>query len=240
MNSDREKPLKATNNLKIKILFVCLIFILFLLLFTFNHELFNLLIKGDLKSVRRMLVGESYAYVITLLVMIVQNSFTVVPLILMIAINVSLFGFMNGFLWSWFTSVIASIIVFVCVRFIFQDWLIKKFKPEQIAIVAQKGFSYVFQARVFPFIPTSLINILAGLSSVRFNHFLFGTIFGNFIYFFLLSLIPAGVLSSSLNEYEIGVIILMIFLLYYGVRMLYKRKSKRAHIKKEENKHLEG
>ncbi|MFB6468574.1 TVP38/TMEM64 family protein [Cytobacillus sp. Hz8] len=240
MNNDRKKFwVTLAKKINYQFLFLVVTLILFGIFFVWNQELFDLIMKGDLKSIREMLDGEIYSYIFTLLLMILQNSFTIVPLILMITIDVTLFGFINGFLWSWITSIVAAILVFFCVRFIFQDWLVKKFKPEQIALVEQKGFVYVFQARVFPFIPTSLTNILAGLSTIRFSHFLLGTILGNFLYFFLLALIPAGIFSSSLNEFEMGIIILLIFGGFYGFNVWYKR-HKRKPRKENEPRHFEG
>ncbi|MFC6601848.1 TVP38/TMEM64 family protein [Ectobacillus funiculus] len=116
--------------------------------------------------------------------MIIQNAFTIIPLLGLITINVALFGFFNGFLWSWFTSIIAAIIIFMSVRYCFQDWVLKKINPALVTKVEQAGFMYVIQGRIFPFVPTSLVNIIAGLSSIRFTHFLLGTIIGNFVYFF--------------------------------------------------------
>ena len=47
-------------------------------------------------------------------------------------------------------SIIAVIIIFIGVRYIFQDWLLKKFNSELIEKVEQKGFNYVFEAENFP------------------------------------------------------------------------------------------
>ena len=60
---------------------------------------------------------------------------------------------------------------------------------------------FVFSARVLPFIPTSLINILGGLSTIGLKGFTIGTALGNFIYFFLLALVPAGLMSSGINDF---------------------------------------
>lgn len=184
--------------------------------------------NGDLEEIQPLL-SENLVFVclLTLVIMIIQNSFTVIPLILVITVNITLFGFLLGFLWSWLTSVIAAIVVFLFVRNIFQDRLIKKIKQDHILKIEENGFSYVFQGRVFPFIPTSFINLLAGLSSIRLKHFILGTLLGNFLYFFILSLIPAGLMSLNISNYVIGLIILIIFSIYYGIRFSNKRVKKR-------------
>jgi uncharacterized membrane protein YdjX (TVP38/TMEM64 family) len=201
--------------------------LLFLLLFfVFNQNLITSLINRDLEAIRHFLDHHLwYAFLFMFIIMVIQNSFTVFPLIFVITINITLFGFMNGFLWSWFSSIIASIIVFNGVRYVFQDMIMGKFNPKLIEKLDANGFAYVFQARIFPFFPTSLVNILSGLSTIRLYPFLLATVIGNFLYFFLLALIPAGILSIDLNEYEIWVIILSLVLLYYLFKFLRKKRK---------------
>jgi uncharacterized membrane protein YdjX (TVP38/TMEM64 family) len=160
---------------------------------------------------------------ITLIVMIIQNTFTVIPLILVITVNYTLFGFVNGFLWSWFTSIIGAAVIFMGSRYLFQDWVLKKTNKELITRIEKNGFLFVFQARIMPFVPTSLINILGGISSIHFKPFIMGTAFGNFIYFFVLSLIPAGLMISNVHDYILEGVILISTILY----VLYKKKRKR-------------
>jgi uncharacterized membrane protein YdjX (TVP38/TMEM64 family) len=62
--------------------------------------------------------------------MVIQNSFTIIPLIIIITINYALFGFFNGLIWSWFTSIIAAGIWFICSRFFLNDLVQKKKKKE--------------------------------------------------------------------------------------------------------------
>src|SRR5690606_35752033 len=63
---------------------------------------------------------------ITLGLAVLQNMLTVIPLILLISLNISLFGLMNGYLWSWLTSIIGASIAFVIYRFWLQDYIVKK------------------------------------------------------------------------------------------------------------------
>jgi uncharacterized membrane protein YdjX (TVP38/TMEM64 family) len=227
------------NKTKLRVLFVCIVVVVGALLFTFNRELFTSFLKGDIESLRPLLEGNLfYAYMIMLIVMVVQSAFSIIPLLVVITINITLFGFVNGFIWSWLTSIVSSIVVFFGVRYVFQEWLIKKIKPSLIEKVEEQGFAYVFQARILPFLPTSIINILAGLSTVRFNQFLFGTIVGNFFYFFVLALIPAGLFSAKINEFVMGVIVVLSLVLYYGIKKMYKRKRKLVIQRENNTKHL--
>lgn len=200
-------------------------FVLFMFLLL-NRQILTHLVNGDVLAIREFLIENLlYAYVFMLVIMIIQNTFTVFPLLLVITINITLFGFINGFLWSWISSLIAATIVFYSVRYLFQERLIEKFKKELIEKVDAKGFSYVFQARIFPLVPTSLVNVLGGLSTVRFWPFLLATTFGNFIYFFVLALIPAGLLSDDINETFIWVILVGAILVYYLIKLIVKKHN---------------
>ncbi len=200
-------------------------FVLFMFLLL-NRQILTYLVNGDVLAIREFLIENLlYAYVFMLVIMIIQNTFTVFPLLLVITINITLFGFINGFLWSWISSLIAATIVFYSVRYLFQERLIEKFKKKLIEKVDANGFSYVFQARIFPLVPTSLVNILAGLSTVRFWPFLLATTIGNFIYFFVLALIPAGLLSDTINETFIWVILVGAILVYYLIKLIVKKRS---------------
>jgi uncharacterized membrane protein YdjX (TVP38/TMEM64 family) len=188
-----------------------------------NRELIMLLIDGNIDAAQTFLKKNmGYALVFLFLVMLIQNSITIFPLILVISLNITLFGFINGFLWSWLTSILASLVVYYCVRYIFQETILEKFHPKLIEKLDTNGFAYVFQARIFPFVPTSLVNILAGLSTIRILPYLLATTIGNFLYFFVLSLIPAGIFFADWNEYVIWIIIVVAIVLYY----LIKKKKK--------------
>ncbi|MBT2647082.1 TVP38/TMEM64 family protein [Bacillus sp. ISL-34] len=192
-----------------------------------NAELFTLVWKSDLDSVISILKENLLlTFIVTFVLMFVQNSFTIIPLILLLTINVTIFGFIYGYLWSWFTSVVASGFIFYATRNWFQELLLKKLGEKWQETVVEHGFMYVFTGRIFPLIPTSLINLAAGVSTVTFKDFLLATALGNLIYFFFLSLIPYGLLSVEMNQYTLAVLALL-FLLFF---IIYKRAKKKKKL----------
>ena len=56
---------------------------------------------------------------IMLTIMCLQNLFTFIPLILVITINIALFGFWKGYLYSCFCSVVGSTAIFLSIRYLF-------------------------------------------------------------------------------------------------------------------------
>lgn len=216
---------KKKNCLKLGAALTLLLFIS--LLAWMNQELLQAAVKGDIETIRSIAAKNPfYSYLLTLVLMIIQNSFTIIPLLLIITLNFTLFGFIHGFVWGWLCSLLAATIIFLCVKYIFQERLLKAIKPELIHNIEIKGFSYVFQARIFPFVPTSLVNILAGLSSIHFKDFFWATAIGNFFYFFLLSLIPAGFFTAEINKLTWSLLIICFLVIYYFLKRKWKQKQK--------------
>ncbi len=222
---------RSVNGLFFKwrnVVFVLIILAIFISLK--NTALFEAILEGDLQKIKTFVGNNQISILLfSTFFMLIQNTFTIIPLLVVISINITFFGFLLGFLWSWLTSIFAAIIIFFLVRYLFQSWLLSKVDEKLVEKVENKGFLYVFEARIFPFVPTSLVNILAGVSSIKFSSFLFGTLFGNFIYFFVLALIPAGFLSSSINEYIIGGVVLLVLIfcyVYSKIRATKKTPSK--------------
>ncbi|MEK4510742.1 TVP38/TMEM64 family protein [Paenibacillus sp. FSL K6-2524] len=201
--------------------FVILIIVLIIL---FKSDGFSTLLQVDLNQIRKMSNGNLFLILLIMLgIMVVQNLFTIIPLILVISVNISLFGFVNGYLWSWVSSVIGGILAFLMARYWFQDLLLKHLNPkyQKWTKVENKGFLFVFLGRVFPFAPTSLINIAAGVSAVPLRPFIIGTITGNMIFFFAISLIVKGLWSVQLENNVLlilGAVIVLLVLILWRIR----------------------
>ncbi|WP_102709752.1 TVP38/TMEM64 family protein [Paenibacillus castaneae] len=165
---------------------------------------------------------------ITFLLMIVQNAFSVFPLLLLITINISIFGSFYGYLWSWFSSVAGAAVTFFIVRNGLQVFSKKKIARKLIKQIENNEFYFVFLMRIFPLLPNSIINIAVGMSAVKLKWFFYGTILGNMIYIFILTLIPIGLMSEGVGFY---LIIMMIILFVMGVIIWrrYNKKKKQSH-----------
>ncbi len=193
----------------------------------YELEIFHAIRNGKLEEFTAYYRNnEVYALILSLIIMVVQNSFTVIPLILVITINYYAFGFFYGFIWSWVSSIIAAVIVFAAVRYWFQDFVQRKAHGEALKKIEEKGGHYVFYARVLPFFPTSILNILAAVTTISLKGFVTGTALGNFLYFFILSLIPYGFLSTDISPVLIVLIITAITVVLYFVQKQRKNKVK--------------
>lgn len=124
---------------------------------------------------------------IMLVLMILQNLFTFIPLILVITINIALFGFWKGYLYSTFCSAIGSTIIFLSIRYVFPNLFTSTKFQKYEENIRRNGFVFVLSGRILPFLPTNLINIVSGISSIKVSHFILATTIGNLIYGFVLA-----------------------------------------------------
>ena len=163
-----------------------------------------------------------------LLLMTLQNLFTFIPLILVITINISLFGFWRGYLFSSFSSVIGSTSIFFSVRYFFADLFSSGKYNKYERKIEKNGFLFVLFGRILPFLPTNLINIVSGISKMKVSHFVSATAIGNMIYGLVLASISFGALSLSSQHKQLFYGILIIIVIFIIWRYTKKLSSSRT------------
>jgi uncharacterized membrane protein YdjX (TVP38/TMEM64 family) len=93
----------------------------------------------------------------------------------------ALFGVVWGTVWTTVGAIIAAIISFWFSRTIGHDYVQRKFSQRWIKIdqeIKAGGIYYVIAVRLLPLLPYGLVNFGAGLTSIRFRDYLWGTIIG--------------------------------------------------------------
>lgn len=209
----------------LKGLLVSLAFIIIIWMF-YQTGLFQILISGDLDKMYAIVNDQlPFLLMMSFVIILIQNALTVIPLLLVLTKNIALFGFVYGLILSWFFSIIAAAIVFVCIRYLFKDFFAGKISEKTKVKIEENGFMYVLAARVLLVLPTSIINLVAAVSSIKFKDFILATSIGNLIYFSVLSLIPLGFLKGSFDLYFIliGIAIAVVVYIFYR-----KHKKKKA------------
>ena len=162
---------------------------------------------------------------IMLVLMCLQNLFTFIPLILVITINIALFGFWKGYLFSTFSSVIGSTAIFLSIRYLFPNLFSSTILQQYEQKIEKNGFLFVLSGRILPFMPTNLINIVSGLSSIKLSHFMFATTLGNMIYGFALASASFSLITLSNHNNLLFLLIIGIILIIFLVRFIKKRKE---------------
>jgi Uncharacterized conserved protein len=212
---------------------VSFIAILVLAFIVVTSDVARTVINGDIDGLREMSSDNLLQMLmITFVAMLLQNLFTVIPLILLATINVAMFGIGYGYLWTWLSSVAAALIVFLLTRYWLQSWLMRKVNESIKERIARYGMIYVLVCRIIPVMPSSLINMAAGASTIRFTHFFIGTLVGNLLFMSVLAGVTVGFMEAA---WEAAMLVAAVVALGGLLLFLQKRRFKRRVMNPDKN-----
>lgn len=176
------------------------------------------------ETIRHLAHGNIFIILlIMLIIMMLQNLFTFIPLILVITTNITLFGFWYGYLYGCLCSVIGSTVIFLSIRYFFKGAFSNSVTQKYQEKIDKKGFLFVLSGRILPFVPTNLINIASGLSTIKMSHFIVATTIGNMIYGFVLASAAFSVIFATANN---PLYLLLIVLVILCILFVYRLKKK--------------
>ena len=166
--------------------------------------------------------------IIGLLLPFLEAFFPFLPLVVFIVANVSAYGILFGFLLSWAGSVAGAYTVFLVIRkygrakvlgFITRHEKIQKL----ILWVERNGFGPLFLLICFPFTPSALINIVAGLSNMKKSTYLWTITLGKLIMILVVSFIGSDIRALITQPIRTAIVVS-----YYRNSMVcWKRNRKK-------------
>ncbi|MGE7622529.1 TVP38/TMEM64 family protein [Viridibacillus sp. NPDC096237] len=143
------------------------------------------------------------------------------PLAAFVVANASAYGLWIGFLLSWSGAVLGSYCVFLVVRKYGQSRLLN-FVTNRATVkrlihwVEMKGFTPLFLLLCFPFTPSALVNIVAGLSSLKRHHYLFTVMASKLVMIFFISWIGSDLSALITDPIRTGIIVILIGVMWWG------------------------
>lgn len=167
-----------------------------------------------------------------ILIPLLESLLPFLPLFLFVAGNAAAYGFWLGSLYSWIGTVCGSLTVFLLIRK-FARKRLKRFisrKPKVQSMLhwfERHGFGMIFLLLCFPFTPSSLINVVAGLSKVHIHTFTLSVIFGKMVMILIMSLIGHDIVSMIRQPVKMILASAAIFLLWLGGKYIETRLTKR-------------
>jgi uncharacterized membrane protein YdjX (TVP38/TMEM64 family) len=152
--------------------------------------------------------------IIGALLVYAQTIVPFVPFILVAGVNVLLYPSPWGFVVNYVMACLGALTAFLFARYFGHDKATAKLSRYPLALQFNKqmersGFFYVLIGRLIPVVPSSLINLGAGITKVTFRQFLFGTLIGKFPMVFLESQITNYLLHFK--HYRGRLLLLAIF-----------------------------
>ena len=162
---------------------------------------------------------------------LIESILPVLPLFVFITINFLAFGKILGFIISWVFTCLGCILSFFLFRKNIQTWLSKRLKEKgliskkTINLVTNLKFEQLTTIIALPFTPAFLVNILAGVSKMKFKKYFFSLLIGKLFIVYFWGFIGVSLIDSIKNPiYLIRVAILLI--IAYILSMLINKKFK--------------
>lgn len=142
------------------------------------------------------------------------------PLFLFVMANASAFGLWFGFLFSWIGACAGALIVFLLFRKFGQKRLFSFIqrhpKVQKLMVwVERHGFGPLFILLCFPFTPSAVVNIVAGLSKISMAQYMLAVLTGKMVMIFIISFIGYDIRSLITQPLRTLIVIIVIFLLWY-------------------------
>jgi uncharacterized membrane protein YdjX (TVP38/TMEM64 family) len=140
----------------------------------------------------------------------------------------SLLGKVNGITATLVGSYIGSSLTFLISRYLFRDWVEKKFLPkypkikEYEKLLFTDGFKTVLFLRLVPLFPFNALNYILGVTRVTFKEYFLGTLIGiipgTIVYVYL------GDSIAMFNLIQILISLVLLFVLAYVVKFWKLKK----------------
>ncbi|OLN23821.1 hypothetical protein BTO30_02425 [Domibacillus antri] len=153
------------------------------------------------------------------------------PLFAFVLANVNAFGLWFGFFISWGGAVTGSFLVFLLVRRYGREKILSFLRKnkqvnQMMDWVDRHGFAPVFLLLCFPFTPSAVVNIVAGLSKISMVQYLFAVMAGKTVMIFTISYVGYDVAALIHQPGRTAVIVCIMIVLWLGGKQMEKRLGK--------------
>lgn len=196
------------------------------------NSIFKMFASGDFKVLRNFVESYGpYAVLVSFLLMILQSIAAPLPAFLITFANANLFGWWQGAILSWVSSMVGAAICFFIARILGRDVVEKltsKTGIKQIDDFFKKhGRMSILIARLLPFISFDIVSYAAGLTSMSFGGFIVATGIGQLPATVIYSYV-GGMLTGGAQMLVTALLILFaLSALIVLFRQLYIERQKR-------------
>lgn len=170
---------------------------------------------------------------IGLLLPFIESFLPFLPLFVFVFANASAFGLWYGFLLSWIGTTVGSYAVFLVIRKYgrnrFLRFLTKSQRVQKlIKWVDRNGFAPLFLFLCFPFTPSSLVNLVAGLSDLKKRHYFFTLLAGKFVMIFTVSFIGYDLKALLTQPIRTAIVAAVVILLWLIGKQIERRLNRKV------------
>ncbi|WP_019240413.1 MULTISPECIES: TVP38/TMEM64 family protein [Bacillus] len=147
------------------------------------------------------------------------------PLFVFVIANTNAFGLWIGFLLTWIGSSLGAIMVFLVVRKYGHTKILSFIKRNKQVTKLTKwldvhGFGPMFIMLCFPFTPSAVVNIVAGLSRISRVQYTFAVLAGKLVMIFTISFVGHDLQALLTKPMRTAIVLVVIFILWYVGRRI--------------------
>ncbi|HLR65788.1 TVP38/TMEM64 family protein [Virgibacillus alimentarius] len=155
------------------------------------------------------------------------------PLVVFVLANGAAYGLLEGFLLSWLGSSLGSILVFFIIRKLGDKRIfIAIRRNKQVNKVTnwleKRGFGPLFLLLCFPFSPSSVINVVAGLSKISIQQFILAVFLGKSVMIFSIAYVGSSIVSFAKHPVKTIIVGVCIMLFWMLGKYIEKRLQKKT------------
>ncbi|GGG23428.1 TVP38/TMEM64 family protein [Paenibacillus abyssi] len=178
-----------------------------------------------------------YLLLLTVPLTIIQGIITIFPFATLLLLHVSSLGLMQGLFISWVLGTIASIVCFMLGRSFIQAWIIKRFGTRLAKYekwqrhMDHYGVWVVILLRSVPFVPSNVTSIMAAISPLSFNAYLWSTAVGTFSQIWMFGLLGSTVIFPNIDLRTLWVAYIGFCAVLFAMFLLRLLKEQRSIIK---------
>ena len=150
------------------------------------------------------------------------------PLIVFVIANASAYGLWLGFFYSWIGVCVGATLVFLLARWFgrrYGDRIRRRFPKSGkfFTWMERRGFTPIFLLSCFPFSPSALVNISAGISKMQLHTFLTAIMLGKAVMIFILSYLGSDWRAMADEPWRFLVVAAVLVALWLGGKKLEAR-----------------
>lgn len=155
------------------------------------------------------------------------------PLFVFVFANASAYGLWIGFLLSWAGTTVGSYLVFIIIRKYgrarFLRFMTKHERVQKlIKWIEKNGFGPLFLLLCFPFSPSALVNVVAGLSDMKKKTYLWALLAGKFVMILTISFIGYDIKALITQPIRTAIVVAVIVLLWLIGKQIENRLNARV------------
>lgn len=220
---------------KLIILLSMLGFVVFLFINPTTREALNELITTlkdtNMEEVQAYILSFGiWAPIISFFLMIFQAIFAGIPAIAITLGNAAVFGWWQGAFLSWISALSASAICFWLARYFGRDLVVKLTTETMLqsadAYFEKYGKNTILICRLLPFVPFDIVSYAAGLTSMKFRHYIVSTGIGMMPATIIYSYVGGVLTQFAKSLFAIIIIACSVAMVVFVLKAI--RRSKKA------------